>query len=86
MTRWSRSRGTPVRLMQRTKIVLLAAESRINQDIAAELGIMPNAVGRWRARFGAGGSHAIKAVIGALGCPATSLEFRTFHEALATDC
>ena len=46
LARWSRGRSTPVRLLQRAKIVLLAAEGRMNKDIAAELGIMPNTVGR----------------------------------------
>ena len=60
LARWSRGRSTPVRLMQRAKIVLLAAEGKMNKDIAAELGIMPNTVGRWRARFAAGGPAAIE--------------------------
>ena len=38
LTRWSRGRSTPVRLMQRAKIVLLAAEGTMNKDIAAQLG------------------------------------------------
>ena len=59
LTRWSRGRSTPVRLMQRAKIVLLAAEGKMNKAIAAELGIMPNTVGRWRARFAGGGPAAI---------------------------
>ena len=59
LTRWSRGRSTPVRLMQRAKIVLRAAEGRMNKDIAVELGIMPNTVGRWRARFAGGGPAAI---------------------------
>ena len=60
LTRWSRGRSTPVRLMQRSKIVLLAAEGRMNKDIAVELGIMPNTVVRWRGRFAAGGLAAIE--------------------------
>lgn len=60
LTRWSRGRSTPVRLMQRAKIVLLAAEGMMNKDIAAELGIMPNTVVRWRARFATGGLEAIE--------------------------
>ncbi len=60
LTRWSRGRSTPVRLMQRAKIVLLAAEGKMNKDIAVELGIMPNTVGRWRRRFFNGGVTAIE--------------------------
>lgn len=60
LTRWSRGRSTPVRLMQRAKIVLLAAEGKMNKVIAAELGIMPNTVVRWRGRFAKGGLSAIE--------------------------
>ncbi|MCB9852849.1 MAG: helix-turn-helix domain-containing protein, partial [Phycisphaerales bacterium] len=58
LVRWSRGRSTPVRLMERAKIVLLAAEGKMNKDIAAELGIMPNTVVRWRRRFFDGGLAA----------------------------
>lgn len=51
MTRWSRGRGTPVRLIQGTKIVRLAAEDKMNKDILDELGINPNTVVGWRSRF-----------------------------------
>ncbi len=60
LTRWSRGRRTPVRLTQRSQIVLLAAEGKMNKDIAAELGIMPNTVVRWRGRFATGGLAAIE--------------------------
>ena len=60
LSRWSRGRSTPVRLMQRAQIVLLAAAGQMNKDIATELGIMPNTVVRWRARFATGGLAAIK--------------------------
>jgi transposase len=51
LQRWARGRSTPVRLMQRAKIVLRAAEGRQNQEIAAELGLDPGLVCRWRSRF-----------------------------------
>ncbi len=60
LTHWSRGRRTPVRLMQRAKIVLLSAAGMMNKDIAAQLHIMPNTVGRWRARFSDGGLAAIE--------------------------
>lgn len=60
LLRWSRGRSTPVRLMERAKIVLLAAEGKMNKDIATELGIMPNTVVRWRGRFARGGLVAIE--------------------------
>ncbi len=46
-----RSRKTPVRLLERSKIVLLAAKNTPNYKIARELGIDVNKVGRWRNRF-----------------------------------
>jgi transposase len=60
LTRWSRGRRTAVRLMQRAQIVLLAAEGKMNKEIAVELGIMPNTVVRWRGRFATGGLAAIE--------------------------
>lgn len=51
LTRWSRGRSTPTRLVTRAQIVLMAAEGRMNKEIAAALHIRPNTVVRWRARF-----------------------------------
>jgi len=51
LTRWSHGRSTPHRLMQRARIVLLAAEGRQNKEIAETLGVMERTVGRWRTRF-----------------------------------
>ncbi len=50
---WSRGKRTPARLVRRAKIVLLAAGGKLNREIAAELDVMPNVVGRWRRRFAA---------------------------------
>jgi len=51
LERWSRSRSTEVRLVERARIVLVAAEGRENKDIATELHITCATVGRWRDRF-----------------------------------
>lgn len=51
LTTWSRGKTTAVRVMQRAKIVLMAADGSDNQTIAAELGLTPETVGRWRHRF-----------------------------------
>jgi len=40
-----------VRLAQRAQVVLLAAEGRQNEEIAARVGIGRVAVARWRKRF-----------------------------------
>ena len=57
---WSRSRSTEVRLVERARIVLLAAEGRENKDIATELGITRAKVGRWRDRFAEHGVAGIE--------------------------
>ena len=51
---------TPVRLLERTKIILLAHEGKNNQTIAEELGISKNKVGRWRNRYVEGGLKALE--------------------------
>ncbi|MET9694139.1 helix-turn-helix domain-containing protein [Streptomyces sp. NPDC006514] len=42
---------TPHQLRQRAHIVLLAARGRSNAAIAAEMGVHPDTVRRWRGRF-----------------------------------
>jgi DNA-binding CsgD family transcriptional regulator/transposase len=51
LDRWSRGRSTPARTVLRAGIVLRAAEGKQNKQIAAEMGINPNTVVRWRSRF-----------------------------------
>lgn len=51
LTKWSRGRSTPARLVLRAKIVLLAAAGRQNKQIARQLGCKRETVGRWRNRF-----------------------------------
>ena len=46
-----RSRTTPIRLLERSSIVLLAAAGIPNYHIATQLKIDVNKVGRWRNRF-----------------------------------
>lgn len=46
-----RSRKTPVRLQERSRIILLASEGATNGAIAEKLGIGLNKVGRWRNRY-----------------------------------
>lgn len=51
LTKWSRGRSTPTRLVVRAKIILAAAEGRENKVIAADLRCTPRTVGTWRNRF-----------------------------------
>ena len=60
LKRYISSRTSPVRLVERSRIVLLAAQGHNNQSIATELGIRENKVGRWRNRYAAGGLAAIE--------------------------
>ena len=60
LTRWSRGRSTPARLVLRAKIVLLAADGKMNFVIAGELGTDRATVGRWRKRFAARGVSGIE--------------------------
>lgn len=53
LTKWSRGRSTPARLVLRAKIVLAAAGGQENKEIAADLGCTRRTVGTWRNRFAA---------------------------------
>ena len=46
-----RSRKLPARLIERSRIVLLAAAGGHNKQIAAELNITPEKAARWRKRY-----------------------------------
>jgi len=59
-TKLLHSGKTPVRLLERIKIILLAHEGKDNQTIADELAIGKNKVGRWRNRYAAGGFKALE--------------------------
>lgn len=58
--RLARGRRSSVRLAQRASIVLLAAEGKENQEIAVELGMSRETVGRWRHRYAASGLAGIE--------------------------
>ena len=60
LERLRRSRSTSVRLAERSQIVLLAAESLRNEEIAARLKMTLQKVGRWRARFAKHGLGGIE--------------------------
>jgi len=60
LQRWARGRSTPERLMQRAKMVLMAADGRQNKEIASTLGVQPSTVGRWRKRFAQSGLAGIE--------------------------
>ena len=51
LMRWSRRAKSSQALAQRCRIVLGCADGKTNQQVAAELGIWPQTVGKWRGRF-----------------------------------
>src|SRR6266700_3722507 len=51
LQRWARRAKSSQALAQRCRIVLGCADGKTNQQVAAELGIWPQTVGRWRGRF-----------------------------------
>jgi transposase len=48
---WSRRAKSSQALAVRCRIVLACAEGKTNKAVAAELGVWPQTVGKWRARF-----------------------------------
>lgn len=60
LTKWSRGRSTPTRLVIRAKIVLAAAAGAQNKDIAQQLGCTRKSVGLWRNRFAESGLEGIQ--------------------------
>src|SRR3954471_2043589 len=59
LERMARQRSLPARLVERARIVLLAADGLENQQIAQRLRMTPEKVARWRSRFLAGGMAAL---------------------------
>jgi len=60
LEQWSRARSLPARLVERSRIVLLAAEGKLDIEIAAQLSISSPKAARWRNRFLAGGLEGLK--------------------------
>ncbi|MBB4518335.1 MULTISPECIES: IS630 family transposase [Burkholderiaceae] len=57
---WATGRTIPVRVAERAKMILLAAQGQTDKEIGAELGIWRGTVARWRARFIADGVARIQ--------------------------
>jgi transposase len=60
LEQWSRSRSTEARLVERARIVLLAADGLENKDIAVKVGVTRATVSRWRNRFAERGIPGIE--------------------------
>ena len=84
---WARGRSTPVRLMQRAKIVLLAADGLENTDIAPAVGCTRQTVARWRDRYVALGLAGLKQDAPGRGRKATrraAMEAKILHATTQT--
>ena len=57
---WATGRTIPVRLAERAKMILLAAQGKTDKEIGADLGIWRGMVARWRGRFIADGVTGIE--------------------------
>jgi transposase len=68
---WARGRNIEHRLVVRAKIVLLAADGKMNKEIGAELGLSAPTVQLWRDRFVADGLDGIATDAPRSGRPAT---------------
>jgi len=51
LEQWARARSLPARIVERARIVLLAAVGEQDKEIARQLGMTPKKVSRWRKRF-----------------------------------
>jgi transposase len=80
LRRWARGRSTPMRLVRRAQIVLLAAEGKQNIEIAEALSIERTIVGRWRQRFVAKGLAGLEKDAPRGGRPADSAMARKIVE------
>jgi len=60
LRKFARGRSTSVRLAQRSRIVLLAAQGLENREIARQLNIDRETAGRWRHRYAAAGLAGIE--------------------------
>ena len=59
LKRLANGRRTEVRVVTRARIVLAAARGLENREIAEELGVTRETVGRWRSRFAESGLEGI---------------------------
>src|SRR5271168_5119794 len=57
---WATGRTIPVRLAERAKMILFAAQGKTDKEIGAELAIWRGTVARWRGRFLADGVSGIE--------------------------
>ena len=79
LTKLARSKRTSVRLSQRARIVLLAAQGMQNKDIAEQLGVGRVQVSRWRERYAQSGLEGIERDL-PRGAPPTKVDVQRLVE------
>jgi transposase len=60
LEQWARARSLPARLVERARIVILAAAGEQDKEIAHQLDMTPKKVSRWRKRFLAMGLRGLE--------------------------
>jgi transposase len=76
LERLARARSEPARVVERARIVLLAAIGLENKQIARRMGIMPETAARWRRRFLEGGTAVLHKDAPRAGKPRTITDRR----------
>lgn len=76
----TRSTTTPLRLVQRASLILLAFAGWLNRDIATEIGLARKQVGLWRRRW----QQSFNALV-AVECEENHAAFRRFIEDVLSD-
>ena len=74
LERMARARSMPARLVERARIVLLAADGMENKQIARRMNLTEKKTARWRSRFLAGGIAALQKDARRPGKPRTIAE------------
>ena len=74
LERMARARSMPARLVERARIVLLAADGMENKQIARRMNLTEKKTARWRSRFLAGGIAALQKDAPRPGKPRTIAE------------
>ena len=59
LERMARGRSLPARVVERARVVLLAADGLENKQIAQRMKMTPEKAARWRKRFLEGGTEAL---------------------------
>ena len=60
LERMARARSLPARVVERARVVLMAADGLENKEIAGRMNMTPEKAARWRNRFLAGGVAALQ--------------------------